>query len=95
MIADGLDDHQHRHREQHAPDVPDPAPEEQPDEDRHGVHRAARLVSHGVSRNPSRLVMTSDTPDTISAILMVPNCRKADDRGAAGDDAPGRNTESS
>ena len=39
--------------------------------------RAARLVSHGVSRNPSRLVITSATPDTNSAIRTLPNCMNA------------------
>ena len=39
--------------------------------------RAARLVSQGVSSSPSRLVMASATPETISAIRTFPNCRKA------------------
>jgi hypothetical protein len=30
--------------------------------------RAARLVSHGVNRNPSRLVMTSAAPEVSSVI---------------------------
>src|SRR6185503_7000240 len=37
--------------------------------------RAARLVSQGVSSHPSRLVMTTDTPATESAIAIVSNCR--------------------
>src|SRR5204863_3113226 len=32
VIADGLHDHQQRHREQHSPDIPHPSPEEQSDE---------------------------------------------------------------
>ena len=39
--------------------------------------RAARLVSHGVSRNPSRLVMSSATAPTVTAMRMLPNCRNA------------------
>src|SRR5688572_22155830 len=38
MIADYLDAHHHRYREQHAPDTPCPAPEEQSDEHRHTIH---------------------------------------------------------
>jgi hypothetical protein len=38
---------------------------------------AARLVSHGVSRKPSRLVITSATPATSTAMPIVPNCMKA------------------
>ena len=37
--------------------------------------RAARLVSHGVSNHPSRLVITTDTPATDSAIAMVKDRR--------------------
>ena len=48
--------------------------------------RAARLLSHGVSRKPSRLVITSDTIATVAAMRRFPNWRKRDDRDAAGDD---------
>ena len=36
---------------------------------------AARLVSQGVKRNPSRLVMASATAETSRAMSSVPNCR--------------------
>ena len=40
--------------------------------------RAARLVSHGVSRKPSRLVIDErDAADVEQRISMVPNCRNA------------------
>ena len=48
--------------------------------------RAARLLSHGVSRKPSRLVITSDTIATVAAMRRVPELEERDDRGAAGHD---------
>ena len=86
VIADRLDDHQHRHREQHAPDFPDPAPEEQTDEIATAFIRAARLVSQGVSRKPSSVVITSATPATSGRHAERPELQERDDGGAAGDD---------
>src|SRR5688500_5556434 len=39
--------------------------------------RAVRLVSHGVSTHPSRLVMTSEIPETYTVMAIVPNWRNA------------------
>src|SRR5437868_12850407 len=39
--------------------------------------REARLVSHGVSSRPSTLVIRSETPETNTAIRMLPNCISA------------------
>ena len=48
--------------------------------------RAARLVSHGVRIQPSRLVMTSEMPETMSAIDTRAELQKADDSRACRDD---------
>ena len=47
-IAHRLHDHQHRHGQQRAPHAPDPAPEQQADEDRHRVH------ARGAAAEPRR-----------------------------------------
>ena len=39
--------------------------------------RAVRVVSHGVSRNPSSVVMASATPETSSVMWTLPNCSAA------------------
>ena len=48
--------------------------------------RAARLVSHGVSRNPSRLVIASATPDDEQRHADAAELQERDDGGAASDD---------
>src|SRR5207248_10281451 len=43
------------------------------------LHDALPIFSHGVRMNPSRLVMTSATPATMTAIRMLPNCIRSEE----------------
>ncbi len=44
VVTDDLNHHHHRHGQQHAPDAPDPAPEQQADEHSHLIH--GRRAAH-------------------------------------------------
>ena len=77
VLRDDADDHDDGNAEQHPPDAPQPAPEQQRNEDGYGFIRAIRPVIQVVTNVPTNVAIVSDAPATSRAAGNESNCMNA------------------